>query len=78
MSIVRIALANIRVPATPDESVTLARCASEGSGTTSAIVRPDGTLQRYQPYGQEGLLVADLDLSAATRLLASRYRPLAL
>jgi predicted amidohydrolase len=49
-------------------------CASEGSGTTSAIVRPDGTLLSHQPYGQEGLLVADLDLSAATGLLASRCR----
>jgi predicted amidohydrolase len=49
-------------------------CASAGSGTTSAIVRPDGTLECYQPYGQEGLLVADLDLSAATGLLASRCR----
>jgi predicted amidohydrolase len=49
-------------------------CASEGSGTTSAVARPDGTLQCYQPYGQEGLLVADLDLSTATGLLASRCR----
>jgi predicted amidohydrolase len=49
-------------------------CASEGSGTTSAIVRPDGTLLCHQPYGQEGLLVADLDLTAATGLLASRCR----
>jgi predicted amidohydrolase len=48
--------------------------ASEGSGTTSAIARPDGTLQCYQPYGHEGLLVADLDLSEATGLLASRCR----
>jgi len=49
-------------------------CASEGSGTTSAIVRPDGTVQCFQPYGQEGLLVADLDLGAATGLLAARCR----
>jgi predicted amidohydrolase len=49
-------------------------CASEGSGTTSAVARPDGTLQCFQPYGQEGLLVADLDLSAATGQLASRCR----
>ena len=54
--------------------VASVNCASEGSGTTSAIARPDGTLQCYQPYGQEGLLVADLDLSAATGLLASRLR----
>jgi len=49
-------------------------CASEGSGTTSAVARPDGTLQCHQPYGVEGLLVADLDLSLATGLLASRCR----
>ena len=49
--------------------------ASEGSPTTSAVVRPDGTLLCHQPYGAEGVLVADLDLAAATGLLASRYRP---
>lgn len=49
-------------------------CASEGSPTTSAIVRPDGTLHAYQPYGSEGLLVADIDLDAATRILATRCR----
>lgn len=48
--------------------------ASPGSPTTSAIVRPDGTLLAYQPYGEEGLLVADLDLAAATGLLAARCR----
>ena len=48
--------------------------ASSGSPTTSAIARPDGTLLCYQPYGREGLLVADLDLSLATGLLASRCR----
>lgn len=49
-------------------------CASEGSPTTSAVVRPDGTLLTYQPYGQRGLLVADLDLGEATGFLASRYK----
>jgi len=49
-------------------------CASEGSGTTSAVVRPDGTLLCCQPYGQHGILIADLDLSTATGLLASRCR----
>ena len=48
--------------------------ASDGSPTTSAVVRPDGTLLAYQPYGKEGLLVADIDLSAATGLLALRWR----
>ncbi|HLX46553.1 MAG TPA: carbon-nitrogen hydrolase family protein [Bryobacteraceae bacterium] len=48
--------------------------ASAGSPTTSAIVRPDGTLLACQPYGKEGLLVADIDLSEATGLLANRCR----
>jgi predicted amidohydrolase len=47
---------------------------SEGSPTTSAVVNPDGTLLSYQPYGEEGLLVADIDLDLATGLLASRYK----
>jgi len=51
--------------------------ASGGSPTTSAVIRPDGTLLSYQPYGQEGLLIADIDLTAATGLLASRYKPVA-
>lgn len=49
-------------------------CASDGSPTTSAVVRPDGSLLAYQPYGKEGLLIADLDLSEATGYLASRCR----
>jgi predicted amidohydrolase len=49
-------------------------CASAGSPTTSAVVRPDGTLQSYQPYGKEGLLIADIDIAAATGLLAARYK----
>jgi len=48
--------------------------ASEGSPTTSAVVRPDGTLLAYQPYGEAGLLVADIDTAQATGLLASRCR----
>lgn len=50
-------------------------CASKGSGTTSAIAAPDGTLRYVQPYNQTGLLVGDLDLREATGLLASRFRP---
>ena len=49
--------------------------ATPGSPTTSAVARPDGTLLCWQPYGKEGLLIADLDLAAATGLLAARYRP---
>lgn len=49
--------------------------AGAGSPTTSAVVRPDGRLLSYQPYGREGLLLADLDLTSATGLLATRYKP---
>ncbi len=42
-------------------------CASEGSGTTSAIVRPDGTLLCYQPYGKEGVLVAGIASGSRTQ-----------
>ena len=52
----------------------MVNCASDGSGTTSAVVNPDGTLLTYQPYGKEGLLVADIDLDRATGLLASRMK----
>jgi predicted amidohydrolase len=55
--------------------VVTAKCASPGSPTTSAVAKPDGTLLSYQPYGKEGLLVADIDLTEATGLLASRYKP---
>lgn len=52
--------------------VASVNCAGAGSPTTSVVVRPDGTVLGYQPYGEEGLLVADIDLAAATGLLASR------
>jgi predicted amidohydrolase len=48
--------------------------ATEGAPTATALVRPDGTLLAHQPYGKAGLLVADLDLSLATGLLASRCK----
>ena len=54
--------------------VATVNCASAGSPTTSAVVRPDGTLLSYQPYGKEGLLIADIDITAATGLLASRCK----
>ena len=48
--------------------------ASAGSPTTSAVVRPDGTLLCYQPYGKKGLLIADIDITQATGLLAARCK----
>ena len=54
-------------PRTPVYFATV-NYASAGSPTTSAIVRPDGTLLSYQPYGVEGLLVAELDSRPGYRL----------
>jgi predicted amidohydrolase len=53
-----------------------ANYASVGSPTTSAVIHPHGTLLAYQAYGQEGLLVAEIDLTQATGLLARRYQPM--
>lgn len=46
-----------------------------GSPTTSTVIAPDGNVLVYQPYGEEGVLIADLDLSRATGYLAKRYKP---
>jgi hypothetical protein len=40
------------------------------------VIRPDGTLLAWQPYGKPGLLIADIDLLEATRLLADRCKPI--
>jgi predicted amidohydrolase len=55
--------------------IATVNCASAGSPTTSAVVRPDGELLCHQPYGEPGLLIADIDTALATGLLASRFRP---
>jgi predicted amidohydrolase len=54
--------------------VATVNVSSPGSPTTSAVVKPDGTLLCYQPYGKEGLLIADIEVGAATGLLAARSR----
>jgi predicted amidohydrolase len=48
--------------------------ASDGAPTTSAIICPDGTLLCFQPYGEEGLLIGDIDITAATGLFAARCK----
>jgi predicted amidohydrolase len=45
------------------------------AATASAVINPDGSLLAYQPHGTPGVLVADLDLGAASGSLARRYRP---
>ena len=43
--------------------------------TATSLVAPDGRCVAHIPYGEEALLVADLDLGAATGLYARRYAP---
>ncbi len=44
-------------------------------GSATSIISPSGECLAHLPYGEEGLLVRDLDIAAATGLLASRYAP---
>jgi len=43
--------------------------------SASCLIAPSGECQAYLPYGEEGVLVAEIDLSAATGLIAQRYAP---
>lgn len=48
--------------------------ASPDAPTTSALIDPDGDVIAWQPHGQEGLLIVELDPERATGLLAMRRR----
>lgn len=43
--------------------------------SATSLIAPSGECQAYLPYGTEGVLVQELDLAAATGLLAKRYAP---
>jgi predicted amidohydrolase len=43
--------------------------------SATCLIAPSGECQAYLPYGQEGVLVQDIDTEAATGLLAARYAP---
>lgn len=43
--------------------------------STSAIIAPNGECLAYQPYGQEGVIVADIDMEKATGFLGKRFKP---
>ena len=49
-------------------------CALPGATTTSALIDPSGALVVHQPYGQEGILFAEIDPQKATGFLAKRLR----
>ena len=43
--------------------------------SATSLIAPTGRCQAYLPYGQEGVLVQEIDVKEATGLLATRYAP---
>ncbi|MEP6495397.1 MAG: carbon-nitrogen hydrolase family protein [bacterium] len=43
--------------------------------SATTLIGPAGECQAYLPYGEEGVLVQEIDVDAATGLLAGRYAP---
>jgi predicted amidohydrolase len=43
--------------------------------SATSLIAPSGECQAYLPYGEEGVLVQEIDPAAATGLLAGRYAP---
>ncbi len=43
--------------------------------SATSLIAPSGECQAYLPYGEEGLLVQEIDVAKATGLLAMRYAP---
>lgn len=50
-------------------------CALRYQDSATSVLSPDGDCLAHVPYGQEQLLVQDLDLSRATGLCARRFNP---
>jgi predicted amidohydrolase len=43
--------------------------------SATCVIAPSGACQAYLPYGEEGVLVQEIDLEAATGLIARRFAP---
>lgn len=43
--------------------------------SATSLIAPDGACVAHQPYGEPGVLVADIDIGKATGLLAKRFKP---
>jgi apolipoprotein N-acyltransferase len=43
--------------------------------SATSLIDPAGRCQAWLPYGTEGVLVQPIDVTAATGLIASRFRP---
>lgn len=43
--------------------------------SATSLIEPSGECQAYLPYGEEGVLIQEIDVARATGLLAARYAP---
>jgi predicted amidohydrolase len=43
--------------------------------SATSVIAPSGWCQAYLPYGQEGVLVQEINIEEATGLIANRYAP---
>ena len=43
--------------------------------SATSLIDPSGRCQAHLPYGEEGVLVAEIKVEEATGLLATRYAP---
>ena len=55
--------------------VAAANTAGPSQGSATCIIGPDGALVASVDYGRVGVVVAELDLERATRLIARRWAP---
>jgi len=55
--------------------VAASNAAGPDQGSITGIISPDGTLLASLPYGQVGVVAADIDLAVADRLIALRWSP---
>ena len=55
--------------------VAAANTAGPNQGSASCIIAPDGTLLGRVPYGEVGIVTADIELERATALIAKRWAP---
>ena len=49
--------------------------ATQSQESATSLIAPDGKCLVHQSYGEEGIIVADIDIPLASGLLAKRFKP---
>lgn len=52
-----------------------ANYATKFQESASSVIAPDGTCIAHQQYGEQGVIIADIDVTLATGKLAKRFKP---